>query len=156
MNPRLFNWLHSNYITFWASQERLFAIFSLFFLLIIYKDFFIISRLNSNLSPSSWSTTGLTFANSTYQSGGYVTIGKLVIVCIRVIAKNTIAQYNQYILTGLPVPLTQDPANYVGLSCACLIDHKLYLNSDGNVQLYTSTSINADEVLIISGSYIRN
>lgn len=114
-----------------------------------------IATLKEDLSPSSWSTTGLTFENSIYQSGGYVKIGKLVIVCIRVKTKNTINQYGNYILSGLPVPIVQNPDNYVGLNCTSIINHNLYLNSYSGIQLYSATSINADEVLMISGSYIE-
>ena len=61
------------------------------------------SSLNNFFNPTQWDTNGLTYENASYSAGGYVRIGNLVIVNIRLTTSANDAKIH-----GLPVPMSDN------------------------------------------------
>lgn len=103
-----------------------------------------ITSLFNNLTA-----TGLSFSNCELVSGGYVKIGNLVIINMRISATNV--ERNKHI-TGFPGYSDQ---NRVSMSCLDYATNKLIpcaVDTNGDLGIYT-TETNG---YMISGCYITN
>ena len=107
-----------------------------------------VAELKSNLTNNTYSTTGLTtHTDATLQYGGYVTVGKMVIVNMRIDITNSIGAYNE-IVKGLPYPVSY-ASNYIAIT-----DSKglgMYLSTGGSIQNSVSVPTGAMQ---ISGVYL--
>ena len=67
-------------------------------------------KVDNRIFPDSYSIEGLTFTRCFYVAGGFIKIGKIVIVNLRI--KVVTAGTNDYI-TGLPIPLSNNTATFL-------------------------------------------
>lgn len=113
-----------------------------------------INALNTQINPSSFSTSGLTFSSCTFSRGGYVIVGTLVIVNIEFKTSASIAQYADMV-TGLPKAKVNGtgtgggfPVSY-GANCA--------IDSDANSQkIISATALNSGTTCRMFTIYIKN
>lgn len=103
------------------------------------------------LNPSAYISEGLTYDNCTYIKGGYVKIGKLVIVNIRIAVDDTGAS-----VSGFPTYFNKSNINIV--SCSVMgtgssIAYKGYISQDGKL---TIENVLANSNYVISASYIAD
>ena len=107
-----------------------------------------VSQLKSNLTNNTYVTTGITtHADATLQYGGYVIVGKIVIVNMRVDITNSIGAYNE-IVKGLPYPVSF-ASNYIAITNSKGLG--MYLSTGGSIQ--NSVSIPSGAIQI-SGVYL--
>lgn len=112
------------------------------------------TKLDKNIADlynSSFTTSGLTFVNCTYVSGGYVKIGNIVIIELRVKINTSVAQWGN-VISGLPNAGGREvPLSVKNTSGSNTIE--LDVNNT-NIRLTSSKLSNISEVNI-SGVYIK-
>lgn len=90
-----------------------------------------ISAVKNGLTDLSYSKSGLSVDNGTLIGGGYVTVGNIVIVNIRVQATST-----PTMITGLPAPAITESGNIVGSTAYDSTNERaafFYMNSSGTI-----------------------
>ena len=67
-----------------------------------------VSDINTLLNPTAYDTTGLSYIHATYVSGGYLRIGKIIIVNLRISAD--LESDGEINVTNLPMPIVNNYA----------------------------------------------
>jgi hypothetical protein len=110
-----------------------------------------ISSLKGTLTNNTYITTGLTPHNDvTIVAGGYVRVGKVIFINIRLTVTATISAYS-VLVNGFPRPVNFSNTNYVA-GVTNKKDIATYVNYEGKLQ--NSDTIGAGDILI-SAVYIE-
>ena len=110
-----------------------------------YVPYAMTNRELTEMFPTEYSTSGLTYTNCSYVSGGYCKIGKIVIVDIRVLTDST----SNIVITGFPGynSKTVNNKNIVPVNAFNMTD-------DSNARYYST--IRNDGYLSVLGGIVAN
>jgi len=109
-----------------------------------------IGTLNSNLNPSSF-TVPTAGTGVTLSTGGYVKIGKIVIVNIRCSTTGSATT----LFTGLPVPKNKDASNVARLVIACSTTNaSVPVSITGAGNIVSDTAVAQTSALVITACYV--
>lgn len=107
--------------------------------------------MNSDLFDLSYSTQGLSYYRCTNAGGGYVKVGNLVIINIRLVVTTAAA-----VVSGLPKPFTNSTYNSVGGASYDTANESVgtfYVDNNGDLR---TTYISGTGTFMISVVYISH
>ena len=99
------------------------------------------------LNPTAYDTTGLSYTGVTLQDGGYIKIGKFVIVNIRIKA-NSSQPLGTAVVSGLPTPITTNNT----ITASNNINASIIISTTG--QMIVQKALSTDEVVMANAVYI--